>query len=108
MLLTPSLSHKLSHLLGPPPPRACRTLWTAPLPGTSCSCYSRPVVHEPGYMDSLVAWMSSNCLRRNPSKTQFMNCDWTHDKSSPRSTWVFLDTQFSFSTSVRDLGVTFN
>ena len=30
MLLTPSPSHKLSHLLGPPTPRAWRTLWTAP------------------------------------------------------------------------------
>src|SRR6218665_1061682 len=24
------LCHKLSHLLGPPPPRPCRTLWTTP------------------------------------------------------------------------------
>ena len=27
----PSPCHKLSHLLGPPPPRAWRTLWTAPM-----------------------------------------------------------------------------
>ena len=30
MLLTPSPCHKLSYLLGPPPPRAWRTLWTVP------------------------------------------------------------------------------
>src|SRR6218665_1786155 len=30
MLLTSSPCHKLSHILGPSPPRACRTLWTAP------------------------------------------------------------------------------
>src|SRR6218665_2533814 len=36
MLFTPSLCHKLSHLLGPPPPRARRTLWTAPY-----ICYNR-------------------------------------------------------------------
>ena len=29
MFLDPSLCHKLSHLLGPPPPRPRRTLWTA-------------------------------------------------------------------------------
>jgi len=27
---TPPSCHKLSHLLGPPPPRAWRALWTAP------------------------------------------------------------------------------
>jgi len=30
MLLDTLPCHKLSHFLGPPPPRAWRTLWTAP------------------------------------------------------------------------------
>jgi len=42
MPFTPSPCHRLSLLLGPPPPRAWRTLWTAPYyvklatPGTMC------------------------------------------------------------------------
>jgi hypothetical protein len=58
-------------------------------------------------MDALVTWMSSNRLRLNPSKTQFIWLGTRQQLAKINLGGLAAEfPQFTFSTSVRDLGVT--
>src|SRR6218665_149927 len=63
--------------------------------------------NKPGYIDTLQAWMSSNRLRLNPTKTQFI---WFGTRQQlakiDLGSLAIKYPHFTFSSSVRDLGVT--
>ena len=58
-------------------------------------------------MDALVTWMSSNRLRLNPSKTQFIWLGTRQQLTKINLADLAIEfPQFTFSATVRDLGVT--